>query len=60
MSRTVTIGLRAKTAKAIAVVLSEPATSPEFVHREQLTLADKAIPATMQPYHEVMELPWNE
>ena len=60
MSRTVTIGLRAKTAKAIAVVLSEPATSPEFVHREQLTLADEAIPATMQPYHEVMELPWNE
>ena len=60
MSRTATIGLRAKTARAIAVVLSEPATSPEFVHREELTLADEAIPATMQPYHEVMELSWNE
>ena len=60
MSRTATIGLRAKTARAIAVVLSEPATSPEFVHREELTLADEAMPATMQPYHEVMELPWSE
>ena len=60
MSRTATIGLRAKTAKAIAVVLSEPAASPEFVHRQELTLADEAIPATNQPYHEVMELPWEE
>jgi hypothetical protein len=60
MSRAAAIGLRAKTGRAIAVVLSEPATSPEFVHREELTLADEAMPATMQPYHEVMELPWSE
>lgn len=60
MSRTAAIGLRARTARAIAVVLGEPATSPEFVLRDELTLADEDMPATLQPYHEVMELPWSE
>jgi hypothetical protein len=54
------IGLRAKTARAIAVVLTGSADSPEFVLREELTLSDAAIPATFQPHHEVMELPWTE
>ncbi len=56
----VTIGLKAKTGRAIAVVLSGPASSPEFVHRQELLLSDRRIAATLQPYHEVMELPWTD
>jgi hypothetical protein len=53
----VAIGLKAKTGRAIAVVVT---ASPEFVRREELALSDATMPATMQPYHEVMELPWAE
>lgn len=52
------IGFRAKTGRAIAVVLS--GTAPEFIWRGEVSLADPADPATGQPYHEVMDLPWNE
>jgi hypothetical protein len=54
------IGFRAKTGRAIAVVLSGDAEAPQFVWRGEVSLVDPAIPATAQPYHEVMELPWNE
>ena len=57
-SPTVCVGLRAKTARAIAVVLIGPLDSPRVIKRVELTLADPAVPATSQPYHEVMELPW--
>jgi hypothetical protein len=56
----VSIGLRAKTARAIAVVLSGPADSPQVLRREELSLVDPDLPATGQPYHEVMELPWEK
>jgi len=58
--RNVTIGLKSKTGRAIAVVLGEPAASPEFILREELLLSDSRRPATMQPFHEVMELPWSD
>ena len=54
----VSIGLRAKTARAIAVVLAGGADSPRVLKRTELTLADPSVPATSYPYHEVMELPW--
>ena len=54
----VSIGLRAKTARAVAVVLAGPLDSPRVVSREEIVLSDPAMPATSQPYHEVMELPW--
>ncbi|HSB11644.1 MAG TPA: hypothetical protein VLM38_19300 [Blastocatellia bacterium] len=54
------IGLRAKTGRAIAVVLSMPAGAPRFIRRTELSLTDPAVPATGQPYHVVMELPWGE
>jgi len=54
------IGLKAKTGRAIAVVLSGPVDAPELVSRSELSLTDPRIPATFQPYHEVMELPWEE
>ena len=51
-----TIGLRAKTGRAIAVVLAgEP---PALLWRGELTLVDPA--AEIGPYHQVMELPWAE
>jgi hypothetical protein len=58
--RNVAIGLKSKTGRAIAVALSEPAASPEFILREEVLLSDSRRPATMQPYHEVMELPWSD
>ena len=54
------IGLKPKTGRAIAVVLRGPANSPQLVRRTELILTDPRIPATFQPYHEVMDLPWNE
>ena len=59
-SQTASIGLRAKTARAIAVVLAGPLDAPRVVRRTELTLADPAAPATSQPYHEVMDLPWDK
>jgi hypothetical protein len=55
---TACIGLRAKTARAIAVVLAGTAASPRAVIRTEITLASPANPALYQPYHEVMDLPW--
>ena len=54
------IGLKARTGRAIAVVLSGPADSPQLVSRSDINLTDPREPATFQPYHEVMELPWAE
>lgn len=53
-----TIGLRAKTARAIAVILSGTAKAPVAVRRTEVIFATSQTPATFQPYHEVMDLPW--
>ena len=54
------IGLRAKTARAIAVVLTGPVETPVAIKRAELTFATMAEPAIFQPYHEVLDLPWNQ
>lgn len=54
------IGLRAKTGRAIAVVLTADSESPAFLWRGMLSLVDPKIPTTAEPYHQVMELPWSE
>src|SRR6185369_1301092 len=54
------VGLRAKTGRAIAVALSGPPDSPRVIRRTELRLTDLSQPATSQPYHEVMDLPWEE
>ena len=59
-SNLVAIGLRAKTARAIAVVLGGSTDSPLVLSKTEIRLADPKIPATAQPYHEVMDLPWEE
>lgn len=59
-SNLVTIGLRAKTGRAIAVVLGGSFDSPRVVTKLEIRLVDPKIPSTSQPYHEVMDLPWEE
>jgi hypothetical protein len=59
-SNIVTIGLRAKTGRAIAVVLGGSIESPSVLTKLEIKLTDPKIPATFQPYHEVMDLPWEE
>ena len=54
------IGLRAKTARAIALVLGGTARAPQPIHRAELILSSPRIHATAQPYHEVMDLPWEQ
>jgi hypothetical protein len=54
------IGFKAKTGRAIAVVLCGPAQSPQIAKRTELALTDPRVPETSQPHHEVMELPWDE
>ena len=59
-SNLVSIGLRAKTARAIAVVLGGPSDAPVVLKKFEIALADPRNAATAQPYHEVMDLPWAE
>jgi hypothetical protein len=54
------IGFKAKTGRAIAVVLRGPREAPQLFRRTELILTDPRVPATFQPYHEVMDLPWQE
>jgi hypothetical protein len=56
----VSIGLRAKTGRAIAVVLGGELDSPRVLKRVELKLADPSFPETSQPYHEVLDLPWGK
>jgi hypothetical protein len=53
------IGLRAKTARAIAVVVSGTRQSPVGVSRAEITLRTPDAPGLYQPYHEVMHLSWD-
>src|SRR6266516_4213675 len=52
------IGFRAKTARAIAVALAQGISTPIYLGRWEVALHDPHLPATSQPHHEVMELPW--
>jgi hypothetical protein len=42
------------------VVLGGSSDSPVVVTKLELPLSDRKIPATSQPYHEVMEMPWDQ
>jgi len=52
--------LRAKTARAIVVVLGGPPESPAVLLKGEITLIDPMLPATAQPYHQVMDLTWEQ
>ncbi len=60
MMNLVAIGLRAKTGRAICVVLGGSPDAPIVFAKTEIKLVDPKIPETAQPYHVVMELPWNE
>jgi len=59
-SNLVTIGLRARTGRAIAVVLGGSKIAPLVLSKTQIRLIDPKIPETFQPYHEVMDLTWEQ
>lgn len=59
-SNPVTIGLRARTGRAIVVVLGGPPEAPQVLFKTEIKLVDPNIPETFQPYHQVMELRWAE
>jgi hypothetical protein len=57
-SNNVAIGFRAKTGRAICVVLGGSADAPMVIKKFEMSLTDSKRRATAQPYHRVMELPW--
>jgi len=59
-SNLVSIGLRAKTGRAIAVVLGGSSEMPVVLLKTEIKLVDPKVPGTAQPYHEVMDLPWEQ
>ena len=54
------IGLRAKTGRAIAVVLAGSRANPNAVWRSEIALTTPAAEALYQPFHQVMDLPWEQ
>jgi hypothetical protein len=60
MSRAAAIGFRSKTGRAIAVALGEPFRSPELLWRREIPLTDPDVPETFEPYHQVIDLPWEQ
>jgi hypothetical protein len=52
------LGLRAKTARAIAIALNIDNSPPTYLARWEVALHDPRVPGTSQPHHEVMELAW--
>lgn len=53
------VGLRAKTARAIVVTIAASDGLPDVVTRGEIVLATPASPELFQPYHAVMDLPWD-
>jgi hypothetical protein len=54
------IGLRARTGRAIAVVVGGSRAAPLVLSKTEIKLTDPKIPETFQPYHEVMDLAWEQ
>lgn len=50
------LGLRVKTARAVAVALAGDPRAPEIALRRELSLRDPALPASGQPYHAALGL----
>ena len=56
----VALGLRAKTGRAIAIILGGTPEAPLVLYKTEIKLVDPKVPATAQPYHEVMDLAWSQ
>ena len=50
------IGLRVKTGRAIAVLVTGSRKQPRVLERREVTLYDPAVPHSGQPYHVALEL----
>ncbi|HKC49627.1 MAG TPA: hypothetical protein VKF60_02455 [Myxococcota bacterium] len=50
------IGMRVKTGRAIAVLVSGSRKRPRILERREVTLYDPAVPHSGQPYHVALEL----
>jgi hypothetical protein len=59
-SGVVSIGLRTKTARAIAIAITGALDRPKGIKRAEFVLAGPDEPALFQPYHEGLELPWDQ
>jgi hypothetical protein len=59
-SQSACLGLRAKTGRAISVVVSGTGESPQAIVRTEISLTTLDNPALFQPYHQVMSLPWDQ
>ena len=59
-SNVVSLGFRARTGRAVAVVLGGPPDAPVVLVKTEIKLCDPKMPATAQPYHVVMDLPWRQ
>lgn len=51
------VGLRVKTARAVAVIVTGSVEAPHVVAREVLQLWDPEVPDSRQPYHAALGLP---
>ena len=60
MSNLFSIGLRARTGRAIVVALGGPPGASVVLHKTEIKLIDPKVPATAQPYHVIMDLPLSQ
>jgi hypothetical protein len=56
----IALGFRAKTGRAIVVAIEQTAKTPQLLWRREISLVDPRREQTRGPYHEVMEMPWQE
>ena len=54
------IGLRAKTGRAIVVIVAGTEASVRAVRRDEIILGTQTTPKLFQPYHAVISLPWDD
>ena len=59
-NKDVALGIRVKTGRAIVVALRMHNRTPAILLRTEISLTDSATPATTQPHHAVMHLPWEQ
>src|SRR5258708_25138379 len=54
------MGFGPKPGGGSGVGVGGPPKAPELLWRREIALIDPAIPETAEPYHQVMELPWEQ
>jgi hypothetical protein len=57
-ARKATIGFRAHSGWACAILLAGPKTNPKIIDRRRVMLCDRSIQGSKQPFHEAEEMPF--